>query len=73
LEGAFFAQINREIDRAVRDRLEGLDPESLTPEHLLKRYLLSKGKSEAELALYLEEARALFEGPEGEADRASGE
>lgn len=73
LEGAFFAQINREIDRAVRDRLEGLDPESLTPEHLLKRYLLSKGKSEAELALYLEEARALFEGPEGETDQAPGE
>ena len=64
LEGAFFAQINREIDRAVRDRLEGLDPDALTPEHLLERYLLGKGKREADLAPYLEEARALFAEPE---------
>lgn len=67
LEGAFFAQINREIDRAVRDRLEGLDPDALTPEHLLARYLLGKGKRETELAPYLEEARALFEAPESPA------
>ena len=64
LEGAFFAQINREIDRAVRDRLEGLDPDALTPEHLLERYLLGKGKREADLAPYLEESRALFAEPE---------
>ncbi|MBN1919861.1 MAG: exonuclease SbcCD subunit D [Anaerolineae bacterium] len=64
LEGAFFAQINRDIDRAARDRLNGLDPDDLTPEHLLTRYLLTKGRVEAEIAPYLEEARAIFEEPE---------
>ncbi len=28
LSEAFYAQVNREIDRAVRDRLEGLEPAS---------------------------------------------
>lgn len=64
LEGAFFAQINRDIDRAARDRLNGIDPDTLTPEHLLTRYLLAKGRVEADLAPYLEEARTIFEEPE---------
>ncbi len=64
LEGSFFAQINREIDRAGRDRLEGLDPDALTPEHLLARYLMDKGKSNTDLGIYMEEARALFEEPD---------
>ncbi len=64
LEGAFFAQINRDIDRAARDRLNGMDPDTLTPEHLLTRYLLGKGRVEADLAPYLEEARTIFEEPE---------
>jgi exonuclease SbcD len=64
LEGAFFAQINRDIDRAARDRLNGMDPDTLTPEHLLTCYLLAKGRVEADLAPYLEEARTIFEEPE---------
>ena len=67
LEGAFFAQINREIERTARDRLEGLDPDTLTPEHLLTSYLLAKGRVEADLAPYLEEARTIFEEPEAAA------
>ncbi|HNT75879.1 MAG TPA: exonuclease SbcCD subunit D [Anaerolineae bacterium] len=57
---AFFAQINRDMDRATRDRLEGLSPEAMTPEHLLQAYLLSRNKPESEVAAYLEEARAFF-------------
>ncbi|MGC9358408.1 MAG: metallophosphoesterase family protein, partial [Anaerolineae bacterium] len=53
LEEAFFAQINRDVDRAIRDRLAGLTPESMTPVHLLKRYLLAKGRSEEEVEPYL--------------------
>ena len=60
LTEAFFAQINREVERSARDRLEGLEPESLTPEHLLEHYLNGKGKSEPEIAAYLEEARTIF-------------
>ncbi len=60
LTEAFFAQINREVERSARDRLEGLEPESLTPEHLLERYLSAKGKSEPEIAAYQEEARTIF-------------
>jgi exonuclease SbcD len=60
LTEAFFAQINREVERSARDRLEGLEPESLTPEHLLERYLNAKGKSEPEIAAYQEEARTIF-------------
>ncbi len=61
LTRAFYAQINRDVDRNIRDRLEGLEPEAMTPEHLLKRYLLSKGKTEENLALYLEEAKPIFQ------------
>lgn len=60
LKDAFFVQINREVDRAARDRLGGLDPDSMTPEHLLSRYLIGKGKSEAELVPYMEEASKIF-------------
>ncbi len=63
LTDAFFSQINREVDRATRDRLEGLEPEAMTPEHLLERYLRSKGKSEAALPPYMELGRALFAEP----------
>lgn len=61
LADAFFAQINREVDRSGRDRLDGLEPEAMTPEHLLERYLWAKGKTEEEAAVYLEEARAIFQ------------
>ncbi len=61
LADAFSAHINREVDRHIRDRLEGLEPESLTPEHLLSRYLRAKGKSDEEIAPYLDEARKIFE------------
>jgi exonuclease SbcD len=61
LADAFSAHINREVDRHIRDRLEGLEPESLTPEHLLSRYLRAKGKSDEEIVPYLDEARKIFE------------
>ncbi|HOT92396.1 MAG TPA: exonuclease SbcCD subunit D [Anaerolineae bacterium] len=60
LMDAFFAQINREVDRAARDRLSGLEPDALTPMHLLERYLQSKGKTDEELPPYLAEAQTIF-------------
>lgn len=60
LENAFFAQINRDVDRSVRDRLAGLEPDSMTPEHLLERYLLAKDKSSDEVARYLAVAQDIF-------------
>lgn len=60
LAAAFFAQINRDVDRAARDRLDGLEPDALTPLHLLERYLQSRGKVEAEMSPYLAEARTIF-------------
>jgi exonuclease SbcD len=62
----FFAQINRDVDRATRDRLEGLSPEAMTPEHLLQAYLLSRNKPQSEVTAYLEEARTFFaeDGPD---------
>lgn len=59
---AFYAQINREVDRAARDRLEGVAPDELTPLHLLRRYLLAKGKTEDELGPYLDAAAPIFAG-----------
>ncbi|MBN2389327.1 MAG: exonuclease subunit SbcD, partial [Anaerolineae bacterium] len=60
LAGAFFAQINRDVERTTRDRLDGLEPDAMTPLHLLERYLQSKGKPEAEIAPYLAEAQTIF-------------
>lgn len=60
LSDAFFAQINRDVERSVRDRLDGLEPDAMTPLHLLERYLQSKGKPDAEIAPYLAEAQAIF-------------
>ena len=60
LADAFFSQINREVERAGRDRLAGLEPDTLTPTRLLARYLISKGKTEEEIDPYLEEAQAIF-------------
>ncbi len=60
LTDAFFAQINRDVERIARDRLDGLEPDAITPLHLLERYLRSKGKSDPEIALYLAEAQAIF-------------
>jgi exonuclease SbcD len=64
LKDAFFAQINRDVDRTVRDRLGDLEPELMTPERLLQRYFLSRGRSEAELDPYIAEARKIFHEPE---------
>jgi len=58
---AFYVQINRDVDRATRDRLNDLDPEAATPLYLLERYFLSKGKVETDLAPYLKEAQLIFE------------
>ena len=60
LAGAFFAQINRDVERTTRDRLDGLEPDAMTPLHLLERYLQSKGKPDAEIAPYLAEAQTIF-------------
>lgn len=60
LTDAFFAQINRDVERAVRDRLEGMEPDAMTPAHLLEMYLLATGKIEDEIPLYLEEAQTIF-------------
>jgi len=60
LTAAFFAQINRDVDRAARDRLDGLEPDALTPLHLLERYLQSRGKAETEMLPYLAEAQTIF-------------
>ncbi len=60
LRGAFFVQINREVERVVRDRLEGLEPDEMTPLHLLERYLLAGGTPPDELPLYLQEAKQIF-------------
>jgi len=65
LKEAFFAQINRDVDRAVRDRLGGLEPDSMTPERLLARYLLAKGKTEEDLPPYMETAQGIFHDTEG--------
>ncbi len=65
LKEAFFSQVNRDVDRTVRDRLGGLEPDAMTPRHLLERYLLSIGKDEEELAPYLEIAEEIFTEDDG--------
>ncbi len=60
LAGSFYAQVNREVDRAVRDRLEGMEPVAMTPLHLLSSYLVARGKQEDELAPYLAAAEEIF-------------
>ncbi len=60
LQPAFFTQINRDVDRDIRDRLSGMEPDDMTPAHLLKSYLLAKGKSEDEVALLLNVAESIF-------------
>lgn len=60
LAGAFHSQVNREIDRAVRDRLEGLEPASMTDANLLERYLALTGKDDTTTAAYLQAALAIF-------------
>lgn len=60
LADAFFAQINRDVDRAGRDRLGDLEPDAMTPVHLLERFLQAKGKTSEEVLLYLEEAQSIF-------------
>ena len=62
LSEAFFAQINRDVERATRDRLEGMSPDVMTPAHLLETYFQSKGKSPDEIAQYLAEAQPIFAG-----------
>ncbi len=60
LETAFFAQINRDVDRAARDRLGGMEPDVMTPVHLLETYLRAKGKKDEEIQAYVAEAEAIF-------------
>ena len=60
LADAFFAQINRDVDRDVRDRLENVETDAMTPVHLLETYLRSKGKAPDEIVPYLQQARIIF-------------
>ena len=60
LADVFSARINRDVDRTVRDRLAGLEPESMLSEELLKRYLRAKGKEMSEIAPYLDLASEIF-------------
>lgn len=60
LAEAFYVQINREVERVVRDRLSGMEPAGLTLEHLLERYLISKGITKEQLPVYLRAASPIF-------------
>jgi exonuclease SbcD len=60
LAPAFYAQVNREIVRAVRDRLDGMEPAAMTDAHLLERYLLQTGRDEVTAEPYLRAAAAIF-------------
>ncbi len=60
LAPAFYAQVNREIDRAVRDRLEGVEPASMTDANLLARYLMLTGKDDTASLPYLQAAMGIF-------------
>jgi exonuclease SbcD len=63
VEAAFYAQINREVDREARDRLADVQPADMTPSRLLERYLLAKGKDESNLEPYLAAAAEIFADP----------
>ena len=60
LQQAFFIQINRDVDRDIRDRLAGVESDEMTPAHLLKTYLQAKGKSEDEVNQLLTAAERIF-------------
>ena len=60
LEQAFFVQINRDVDRDIRDRLSGVEPDAMTPAHLLERFLQAKGKSDDDVELLLNAAERIF-------------
>jgi exonuclease SbcD len=60
LQDAFYIQINRDVDRNIRDRLAGVEPDEMTPAHLLKTYLETKGKSEEEVNLLVNAAETIF-------------
>jgi exonuclease SbcD len=60
LKDAFFVQVNREVDRDIRDRLNGVEPDEMTPAHLLELFLQAKGKPEEEVAELLKAAERIF-------------
>jgi len=66
LAPAFYAQILREVERPVLDRLAGIEVETLTPAELLELYLESRGKTPEQIADYLEEAQSIFDAVRGE-------
>lgn len=68
LKDAFFTQINREVDRDIRDRLQGVAPDAMTPQHLLERFLQGKGKDEETISDLQHAAERIFtEEPEEDA------
>jgi exonuclease SbcD len=62
LEEAYYvASINKEIERAYRQRLGGESPEELTPAELLARYLESKETPPERIKVLLQYAEEIFE------------
>jgi exonuclease SbcD len=57
----YVASINREIERAYRQRLGGDSPEELTPSELLARYLESKGTAPDQMEVLLQHAEEIFQ------------
>jgi exonuclease SbcD len=58
----YIAAINREVERARRTRLAGLNVEELTPLQLLEKYLQSRNIPQQRLELLLKHAKALING-----------
>jgi exonuclease SbcD len=62
LEGAYFvAALQKDVERAERQRLGGISVEALTPAELLARYLEVKGVPEERAKLLLEHGQALIQ------------
>ncbi len=67
LDGAYYiAGINKEIERAYRQRLGGESPEGLTPAQLLARYLESKDTPPDRIAVLLRYAEEILQSATGQ-------
>jgi exonuclease SbcD len=70
LDSAYFiASINKEIERAFRQRLGGESPEELTPAELLARYLESKGTPSQRVQVLVQFAEEVFQAEAKASDR----
>jgi exonuclease SbcD len=61
LEGAYYARINKEVERTMRARLGPEPPEGLTPQQLLERYLQAKGADPERIRTLLDYAKGIFD------------